>query len=261
LYNYTNTDSARLFYADSLITFVTADSAVSMVIDYPNKDKSIIKRGTYYNAKRQVVRKEDYKDEALTLVNEYKYDDKNLLVSHTEDNKVNGTNYKKLFTYSTDKKSGERIVSESSYYNGKIEFYTKTYYDKNNVKIKEVRLNDNNKDIVHVESFYYGDNGKLKQRSIYFPEWKVTKKFDEPDGMEPAKCYRTLPMGTIEKAMNSTKISFIKKLLLRNQAILADSECNNFDYKFTNLFNCEIEVYTTKINKGKMVSFRLKEKV
>ncbi len=261
VYNYTHTDSAKLFYADSLTSFVTPDSLVVMVIDYPTKDKTVIKRGSYYNTKKQLVRTEEYKDEALQVINEYKYDDKNLLASHTEENKANGNNYKKLFSYSTDKKTGERIVSESSYYNGKIEFYTKTYYDKNNVKVKEIRLNDNNKDVVHIESFFYGDNGKLKQRSIYFPEWKVTKKFDEPDGMEPVKCFRTIPMGTLEKVYLNTRIAFIKKILLRNQAILADHECHNFDYKFTNQSNCEIEVYTTKVNSAKMISFRLKEKL
>src|SRR5205814_1785822 len=134
----------------------------------------------YFNNKKHIIKTEEYKGgDNLVLVNEWKYDEKDRKAFYSEDNKVNGKSYKKNYTYSTDKKSGETVVTESSYFNGRIEFYTKSYYDKKGMMYKEVRLNDNNKDVVHIESFTYGENGKVKERTVYFPEWRVTKKFQE----------------------------------------------------------------------------------
>ena len=260
-YNYNNKDSIRLYPADSATTLATADSMVTITNTYPQREHCVYKTASFFNAKKQVVRTEEYKDDNLQLVREWRYDEKGRKIYNFEDNKLNGNNYKKTYDYVTDKKSGDLVITESSYYNGKIEFYTKSYYDKQNVKYKEMRLNDNNKDIIHIESYTYGDNGKVKERSVYFPEFKVTKKFQEREGTMLPKCFRTLPMNTIEKVTVNTRIAYIKKVLARNMAVLFDKECEEFLYKFTNGTSCDILVSTTKLNNGRQVVFRYKERV
>lgn len=259
-YSYSNKDSLRLYLADSSQTLATQDSLVTVTMSYPLHDRAVYKTANFFSVKKQLIKTEEYKDDNLQVAREYRYDDKNRKVYYFEDNKLNGNNYKKTYDYASDKKNGELIVTESSYYNGKIEFYTKSYYDKNNVKYKEMRLNDNNKDIIHIESYTYGDNGKVKERSVYFPEFKVTKKFEAQDGSLPIKCARTLPMNTIEKVSMGTKIAYIKKVLSRNQVVLSDKDCQDFIYKFTNGTNCDILVSTTKVNNGRQVVFRFKER-
>ena len=197
-YNYNN-DTAKIALSDSAQVLATTDSSVTLTIRYPYHDRSVYKTINYFNAKKQILKTEEYKDDNLIISYEWRYDDKNRKNYYFEDNKVSGNNFRKTYDYVTDKKSGDIIVSECSYYNGRIEFYTKAYYDKKSVKYKEVRYNDNNKDIVHIENYYYGENGKLRERSVYFPEWKVTKTFQEKEGNMAAKCARCLPVGTAEK--------------------------------------------------------------
>ena len=228
---------------------------------YPGRGVGLRKQATFYNKKKQIIKTEEYTDEQLQLVNEWKYDDKNRVISHVEDNKLTGKTYRKSSEYTTDKKSGELVVSECSYFNGRIEFYTKSYFDRNNVKYKEVRLNDNNKDVIHIESYVYGENGKVKDRSVFFPEFKVTKKFTEVDGLQLPKCIRTFTMGIVDKPLLNTRISYIKKVIGKNKLVLMDKDCGSYEYKFTNSINCEIVVLTTKINNGKQIVFRFKEKL
>jgi hypothetical protein len=260
-YNYTNKDSLRLYQADSGKTFVSADSMVTLTNTYPMHEKSVFKTAYFFNAKKQVVRCEEYVDDNLQRSWEWKYDDKGHKIYSLEDNKVNGNNSKKTYDYITDKRSGELVVTENSYNNGRIEFYTKSYFNKNNQKYKEMRLNDNNKDVIHIESYTYGDNGKVKERSVYFPEFKVTKKFEEHDGSLLPKCYNTFPMNTVEKVSLSTKVAYIKRVLTRNQNILSDKDCQDFVFKFTNNTNCDILVSTTKVNNGRQVIYKFKERV
>ncbi len=259
-YNFNLNDSIRLFLVDSSLILTSTDSLVTMVINYPNHDNSIYKTTTYLNNKKQIIKIEEYKDEALQVTKEWRYDEKNRRNCHTEDNKVTGNNFKKYYDYSIDKKSGETVVTESSYFNGRIEFYTKSYYDKNNVKLKEVRYNDNNKDIVHIESYTYGENGKVKERSVFFPEWKVTKKFEEKEGSQLPKCSKGMPMGTAEKVSLHTRIAFMKRIITKNQALFSDKECHDFEYKFSNFSNCDIVVASTNVNNARRAIFRFKEK-
>jgi hypothetical protein len=258
-YNYNN-DTAKISLTDSIQVLATTDSSVTMTIKYPNHDRSVYKTINYFNSKKQILKTEEYKDENMTISYEWKYDDKNRKNYYYEDNKVSGNNYRKTYDYTTDKKNGDIIMSECSYYNGKIEFYTRTFYDKKSVKYKEIRLNNNNKDIVHVENYYYGENGKLKERSVYFPEWKVTKKFQEKEGNMAPKCARCLPVGTAEKISLLAKMPFIKRLLARNQALLSDPECDQFEYTFKNFTNVEIIVSSVP-GSSKKVTFRYKEKI
>ena len=259
-YNYSSKDSVRLYITDSTITYATADSSVTMTVDYPVHEKSVFKTVDYFNPKKQLIKQEEYKGEELLVSSEWKYDEKGRKSYHYEDNRSKGSNIRQNYDYSNEK-NGDVIITESQYYNGKIEYYTKYYYDKKSVKYKEVRLNDNNKDVIHIESYTYGENGKVKERSVYFPEFKVTKKFDERGGYELPKCFRSLPMGTAEKVNIHTRISFIKKLLARVQPILADKECEEFEYKFSNYTNCEIIVSSTKMTNLRQLVFRYKERV
>ena len=257
VYKYVPTDSTRLYLIDSNKTFITADSTV--VMTEAVRDKAQWKSVRYFNSRKQQVKVEEYKDEALQELNEWRYDDKNRKTHHFRDNRVNGSLYRKQYEYAVDKKTGETVVSESSFFNNKIEFYTKFYYDKNNVLYKEVRLNDNNKDVVHVETFTYGENGKVKERSVFFPEFKVTKKFVEADGNIPAKCTALAPVGVADKLNPATKTNYIKRVLLKNAAKINDPECKEYEYTFTNNTNCAITVSASKSNK--LVKFRYKEKI
>jgi hypothetical protein len=254
-------ESPKLYLVDSSRIMVSADSLVTMAVNVPSNNKSVFYKTVHFlNNKKQILKREEYQGENLVELNEWKYDDKNRKAIHTEDNKINGRSFRKLYSYETDKKSGDFVILESSYYNGRIEFYTKSYYDKHLVKYKEVRLNDNNKDVVHIETYTYGENGKVKERSVFFPEWKVTRKFAENEGSIPLKCNRVLPVGIAERPLLASKVSYIKNVLAKNQRLFFDPECNHFEYKFIGP-NCEMVVTTTKVNKMKQVVFRFKEKI
>ena len=124
-----------------------------------------------------------------------------------------------------------------------------------------MRYNDNNRDIVHIENFAYGENKRLKERSIYFPEWKVTKRFEESEGNYPVKCFAFLPVGIPDKVTMASRMLYLRKVLVKNKALFNDVECHEFEYKFINRLNCDIVVHTTKVNNGKQVVIRIKERV
>lgn len=258
-YSYVFRDSFKLYLVDSAKTFVAPDSAATLTVSNPYRDNSKSLVASYFNAKKKVIKTEEYKDNLLQIAREYKYDDKNRKICQTEDNKQTNGNYKKTYDFSNDK-NGDFVINEVSYFNGRVEFYTKSYYDKNSVKYKEVRLNDNNKDIVHVENFTYNASGKLKERSVYFPEFKVTKKFPEPGGDQPAKCYKSQPLNISDRPTLGSKVSFLKKVLNKNAALLNDADCTDFEYRFFSA-DCELIISTTKINGARQVIFRYKEKM
>jgi hypothetical protein len=257
-YSYTLGDSIRLFLADSTKTFVAPDSAATLNIDYPFKDNITYKVANTYNAKKKLIKSDELKNDGVQVSREYKYDDKNRKVYETEDNKISNNIYKKTFSYSTEK-NGDQLVSESAYFNGRIEFYTRSYYDKRNVKYKEVRLNDDNKEVVHVENFIYNDAGRLKERSVYFTQFKVTKTFPE-GGDSPADCFKSQVVNITDKASPATKIAFLKKLIAKNKPSLLDPSCHEFECRFYNS-DCEVLISTTKTNNIKKVVFRYKERL
>ncbi len=259
-YNYSNNDTTKLALTDSVKILISPDSLVTLTATFPARDRSVYKKIHYFNEKKQITRTEEYKDDNLQISKEWRYDDKNRKNYHIEENKVNGNTFRKTYDYSSDKKTGDIVVTETSQFNGRVEFYTKSYYDKKSVKYKEVRLNDNNKDVVHIETFYYGENGKLKERSVYFPEWKVTKKFEEKDGNIPLACCKCLPVGTAEKITIAGRLSFIRRLLIRNMAFLTNPDCAQFEYTYKNFTTCDIIVASTNNSTIKKVVFRYKEK-
>jgi len=258
-YAYTYKDSIKLSLTDSAQIIISADSSVVITLTYPYHDKGIYKTINYFSPKKLLVKTEDYKDDNMLEIKEWKYDDKNRKDYSIDDNKANGNIYKKYYEYATDKKNGDQIITETAYFNGRVEFYTKTYIDKKNVKYKEVRLNDNNKDVVHIETFIYNADGKLTERSVFFPEWKVTKKFPEQVDDMKTKCLLVLPVGIPDKMTQATKIPYIKKVFLKNKLVLADKDCPHFEFTFRNFSNCDIVVATTKVNNGKKVILKYKE--
>lgn len=258
-YRFEIRDSVHLYLADSTKSWVAQDSQVVMNVTFPFQGyKTIFKKAEYYNPKRKMAKMEEWKDNLTTTIKEFKYDDKNRLIQETEDNKATGKTYKKVYDYSTDK-NGDQVIKSVSYENGAVEFYTNSYIDKDNRKTKEVRLNNNNKDILNTENFYYTTDGRLKQRTVYFHEWKVNKKFDEPGGEDPAKCFRAIPLTVNEKPALNTKVAFLRKLLKQNQAMLLDPDCRNYIYRFYNK-DCEALVRTTKVNNITEVVFRFRER-
>ncbi|MBC7554395.1 MAG: hypothetical protein H7257_10495 [Taibaiella sp.] len=258
-YSYTLQDSVKFFLADSVKYFIAPDSQAILKVEYPFHDKITYKTASYLNDKKKVTKCEEYKDNLVTGVKDYKYDDKGRVIYELDENKVINRTYKKTFEYVTEK-NGEQVIKEVSYFNGALEFYTRSYFNKNNQKYKEIRLNDNNKDIVHEEKFIYNAAGKLKSRSVYFPEWKVTKNFPEAGGDDPDKCFKTNPVNISDKPSAATKIGFMRKLLTKNKSILLDPDCHEFSYRFYNS-DCEVIVSTTKINNIKQVIFRFKERM
>jgi len=260
-YNISVKDSIRLYMEDSTNIFASPDSLVVMIVNDYFLQKYTTKTIDYFNAHRQLMKSEDYTGENLQAVNEYRYDNKNRVVYHLEENKETGKSYRKTYDYTSDKKTGDNTMLESSFLDGRIEFYTKTYYNKHGEKYKEMRLNDNNKDVVHVENFTYGENGRLKERTVYFPEWKVTKTFPEPKGSLPLKCFNTFPIGPTEKVNLNNRVYFMRKLIQKNITLLNDKDCPDFEYLFTNKANCSITLFPTKVNHGRKVIFSYKDKL
>lgn len=228
-------DSARLTLTDSVQLFASPDSSVTLTIDYPTREKNIYKTTNYIGKNKQVYKSEHYKGNAMQSVEEWRYDTKNRLIYQMENTKQNGRTYLKTYTYAPDKTTGGQIITENSYYNGKIEFYTLDYYDRKNRKYKEVRLNDNKSATVHVESYIYSEDGRLKQRQVYFPEFRVTKKFDEGNDGNYPKCYKVLPISY--QAVNAAnKTSFLKKELWVYKAALTDKDCKALEYTLSNKY-------------------------
>ena len=254
-YNLINNDTGNLHLTDSLMVYTSPDSLVTLTVHKPFRQNDIYTTVCYYNIKKQLLKKEEYTNGNLQEVNQWRYDKKFRKIYHLEDNKTNGNTYKTTYEYAPpNKKNGDHIVKECSFYNGRIEFYTNAYYDKHNVKYKEVRLNDNDKEVVHIESYSYGKYGKLKERSVYFPAWKVTKKFEEKGADEPPTCFRYLPVGTAAKVHLNYRVPYMKWVLGHYHALLHDS-CKQFEYIFKNYTNCDIVLSSTDNDKIRKVVF------
>jgi hypothetical protein len=258
-YGCSTQDSIRLYLQDSTVVFVAPDSQVVYSINYPSGKKYLFKNAQYYNPKKQLVKEEEFRDQDLQVVTEYTYDDKKRKKSVVEDNKLTGVVYKKTFEHSIDKQTKDSVVLEMAHSNGRVEFYTKSYYNKKGQCYKEVRLNDNNKDIVHVENFIYFPSGRLKERTVFFPEFKVTKTFPESSYDDPPKCVRNYPINIPDKFTVSSKVSYTKKLLRKNTNVFTDPDCHDFKFRFVSK-DCEVSIANTKVNNMKLVLVSYREK-
>jgi len=259
-YSYINKDEIKLSLIDSIVIYITADSSVVMATNSLITEKQTIKKVSFYNASKKLVKQEEFNGNEVVNSVEYRYDSKSRKIFQEEINKGTGNTYRKTYEYTTDKKTKEDMIQEVSYLNNKIEYYDRSYFDKNGLKYKEVRLNDNNKDIMHVETYTYNSENKLTHRSVFFPQFKVTKEFDENTDTQPEKCTKMTFCGVPDKASIVGRLAFMKKVLAKNQACFSDPQCQNFEYKFTSMPNCEIVVKTTKVNHGKNVIFKYRER-
>lgn len=221
---------------DSSYTFVSNDSLYTLQIFYPLKASALIKIATTLGKNKLPAKTEKYKESALVSVDEWKYDSKNRVSYHSESDRVGNREYTHRFDYGIDKTSGGQLVTETSSFNGRIEFYTMSYYDKKGMKYKEVRLNDNKKDIIHVDSYTYDKSGRVKQRSTYFPEFRVTKKFQEGnDGDDDDKCYKVVPDEKLD-IRNILRLDFVNRLLTKYKDAVLDDDCKALEFRLINHF-------------------------
>ncbi|NDC40881.1 MAG: hypothetical protein EBZ77_04915, partial [Chitinophagia bacterium] len=259
-YNWVIKDSIRIFWQDSTYTYITADSQMVCSFFRSSQDKGLYKVGRFYNDKKLLVKEEKYKDDNLAEVTEYAYNDKKRMTVKTHTDKLQQKSSKQLYEYSVDKASGDEMVSTVDYEDNRIMFYTRAYYNKKGQKYKEVRLNDNNKDVIHVEKFFYTASGKLKGRSVFFNEFNVTKEYQEAGDDLPEGCSRTLPVNIPDKFTASGKIGYIRKLLKRNITAMSDATCHKFDFRFTGK-ECDVRVFTTGINNINQAVVTYREKL
>jgi hypothetical protein len=259
-YNYSYKDSFKFYFEDSSRTFTTPDSLISMTQHY-GEPGNAFKTVNYYSTNKLLTKREEYRGTTMLETNEWKYDDKQRLTFHAKDDKANGKSFKETYKYQQEKDGGY-VIEECASTNGKVMFYTKDYYNSKNVKYKEVRLNDNNQDVVHVETYHYDDSGWLVERSVFFPEFKVTKKFPNTEERMPVKCYRVLPIpGDPIKLPIVSKTALLKRVLTKELPVLLDKACRQFKYRFTNHTNCDIVVSPTGSNNMYKAVLRIKVKV
>jgi len=259
-YSCTIDDSVRLAMSDSAQIMCTADSSVVMCANMRLRDNATTKTIHYFNGQKKCTKTEEYKGDNLVMVREWRYDEKGRKLGSVEDNKASGKSYKRNYEYATDKKTGDQVVTEVQYYNGRAEFYTKSYYDKKGVKYKEVRLNDNNKDVIHIESYTYAQNGKVKERTVYFPEFKVTKKFQEDAPDDLPKCAKTSALDPASRIFLPGKATYLRNFMRKVQAQISDPDCTRFEYKYANNWQ-EIMICTVKPNNATQVVLRCKERI
>jgi hypothetical protein len=257
-YTYDIRDSVQLALTDSTQIFASPDSAVIMTINYSLHDKFFYKTTNYAGKNKLVYKSEHYKGNTMQSVDEWKYDLKNRPIYHSENSKVNGATYIKTYTYEPDNATGGQIITENAYYNGKVEFYTMDYYDRKNIRYKEIRLNDNKSATVHVETYQYDANGRLKLRQVYFPEFKVTKKFNMGNDQDYTKCFKQISVPD-EVVNAANKELFLKRQLLKYKAILTDKDCKELEY-ILNSRGYKITVTKSKADNKKTVSFSIIDK-
>ncbi|NCX95409.1 MAG: hypothetical protein EBX41_03175 [Chitinophagia bacterium] len=231
-YNFSLDDTNRLALTDSAKFFIAPDSQAVLKITYPHFDHNIFKLAEYYT-KSMLTKVEEYVNNDIQQEFEYKYDNAQRKISAIEENHITKAHYKKTYEYGKDKPSGDSLITETSYYNNKVEFYTKMYYNKSKQKYKEVRLNDNNKEIVHTETFNYNEKGRLKERVVYFPQFKVTKNFAE-DGSLPDNCFTTNLLPTTDPILRQNRVEKLKRFLSTHKFLFNNPVCSSCRYFYGN---------------------------
>ena len=260
LYEINYRDSFKLALIDSQITEIARDSSEVTQINFPIGSVKVIKVVSNYSPKKKILRRADYDGNNLIRESVWGYNESiGEKISFQEFDKTNNSEKKETYENSRDKINGDLITQVTVYKNGKVEYYTREFYDKNSRKYKEVRLNDNKKDIMHTESFFYGENGKLVRRSIYFNEFKVTKDFKESENTSPIKCFKNFPLVLTERIVPANKVNFLKSFLGKNKELILDKDCSDFEYNFK-VFNTELQVRSSSKNKTKQVMLSLKDK-
>lgn len=251
-YNYQISDAISTSFIDSTVTWVGPDSLVTLSIDYPSDHRTI----NYLNKKKQVLKTEYMRGETLMNYKVWRYDSFNRITYYeVKQIAAPGQSYIKTFHFDNKKTAEGSSETEYSYFNGKQEFATTSYFDKKNVKQKEVRVNGGGLTI-HIETYRYDTHGRLRERSIYFPEYRTTKNFAESVGPDP-KCMKQflLPKEIVTEA-NREKI--ITRELTKYKKPLLDKDCDNLEYKVSNTA-CEITISKEK-ESNKIVIFKTLER-
>ena len=259
LYDITFRDSFLLHLVDSEVVYATLDSGIIADFNWPIGGAYVAKFWTM-NKQRFPLKCRYFTADHLVSEQSWDYDPTGKIkLEFTEGDKAKGTLRKETYSYSEDKINGDQIILVSSTLNGKPEFFTKQYYDKRNLKYKEVRLADNKKDVVHTESFNYDEGGRLVSRSIHFNEFNTTKTFKEAESTVGGKCFKRLPLSLKERVTAGNKVQILRKMLGENQVIINDPSCKDFEYSFKS-FSCEILVKTNSKSGTKQAVLTIREK-
>jgi len=251
-YNYQVSDAVSTSFIDSIITYVAPDSLVTLSTDYPSDNRTI----NYLDRRKRVLKTEYLKGETLMNYKVWRYDSFNR-VTYYEIRQIAspGQSYNKSYHFENKKTAEGSTETEYSYFNGKQEFATTSYYDTKKVKQKEVRVNGGGLTI-HIETYRYDGKGRLRERSVYFPEYRTTKTFAESVGPDP-KCIKQF--GLVKEVVNdANREKIIARELLKYKKPIIDKDCDDMQLKITNPL-CEITITKEKESK-KIVSLRTIER-
>ena len=255
-YSFDFGDSVRLAFLDSIATFASTDSSVTVSIENAPKSKPT-RTVNYLNSKKQVVKCEYYVGDALYKVNLWHYDTFNRITyfSYAE-TKAPVHNYVRTYSYQAEKTAEGTLEIERSSYNGKPEFTTEHYFNKKHMPLKDIRMNDVHQ-IEHIETFKYDANGHLKERSIFFPEFGVTKHFEEKHA--DTKCIKNIPLGK-EHVPPAARELYMKRLVARNKLAFLSDDCPDLEYTFSN-GAIDIVVTKEKEHNRRKISFTTRERL
>jgi hypothetical protein len=260
IYELTYKDSARLSLIDSVLILATKDSLFVEERNSPSGSGNVLVTDTWLNKQKKVLTTEESKNNVVNMTKEWSYDATGMTaVSYSENNREKGAVHREVYSKSTDRINGDVIIDITSYAGDKVEFYSKAYYDKSNRKYKEVRLNDNKKDVLHTENYTYNEAGKLVSRSVYFKEFNVTKTYKEPEAIESPKCYKNFPLQLPDRMGYANRLVLLKSFLQKNQATLQDKDCPEFEYNYKS-FNCELQVKTNKAATMRLLRVTVRER-
>ena len=261
LYDLSFQDSFKIKLIDSVLILASKDSLVVQELNHPIGDATVLSTVTMLNKQKKPIKIMEYRGAALQMSKEWTYDGSGEHpTQYVEENKVRNTVRKEIYSSSSDKINGDLVIEVTAYNGEKVDYYSREYYDKSNRKYKEVRLNDNKKDVMHTENYIYNDAGKLVSRSVYFKEFNVTKTFKEPESTGPAKCFKNFPLVLKDRVSYANRTPLTTTFLKSNQALIMDKDCKEFEYSFKS-FNCEMQVKSTKTAGAKQLKVTVRERI
>lgn len=248
-YTFDFRDSVKLALLDSVSTFASTDSTVVVILESAPNAKPT-RTVNYLNNNQKVVKSEYYIGETLMKVNQWRYDPLNRITyfSYSETSAPRH-NYIRTYSYQVEKTAEGSLETERSTYNGRAEFTTEHYFNKKHEPLRDIRMNDVHH-VEHIETFVYDKEGNLKERVIFFPEFRATKHFEvaHTDG----KCEKNFPKG-IDKVIPSYREVYLRHLIAKYKLALLDDNCPTLEYNFNNpgtdiLITKEKEHHTRKIS-------------
>lgn len=255
-YTFDFRDSVKLTLLDSISTFASTDSAVVVILEQAPKAKPI-RTVNYLNSIQQVVKTEYYIGETLMKTNLWRYDPLGRVTyfSYSETSAPRH-NYIRTYSYQTQKTTEGTVEIERSTYNGRPEFTTEHYFNKKHEPIKNIRMNDIHQ-IEHIETYVYNHDGSLKERVVFFPEFRATKHFEAEhvDG----KCIKNFSMGK-DRVMPAYKEIYMRHLIARNKLAILNDNCPDLVYNFNNP-GIDILIKKEKEHNTRKISYVTKERL